>query len=544
MDDIDAPNILWLKGQAGVGKSAIASSIVNYLHRKRRLGSSFFFQRDNATVLTPHALWHTVAFDLAQKYPRIKKNYLHELGSAYTTAQLPTVSLFNKVLEQPLTNIYIIPPGIVPVIVIDALDECAGLDRRFFQNLKDALSTLLKWSTLRPHFKVIVTSRDDDDIAHVLQDISQIIKIPSGLDAGNQSSEDINSFLTFRFEEMAARDASLDADWPGPQIILQLAAKAGGVFEWARVVSDFIACRDPVQRLACIHEGPSNPGDLAELYSRLLRSLFPSPTDVIVDDFRAILGAIILAKEQQSMTSLACLLSLDRSRVEHICYQLDSILESEDKLRFKNQSFVDFIIDQEAAPVAFHIDCVAEDRRLALACCRAMDNGLRFNICNLESSYIANPDVPDIKARIEQNISGPLRYACWYWADHLQAGYCDSEVLDAFQRFSQVNFLFWLEVMSLTTRMDAAASMIASLTDWMKVSTALLEVSSIHDIPSIRNIARMIELWWTYTNLSRPFISVYSEMSLIFIYLPFLYHRRAHLYQNGIWNCTPVPSKS
>jgi hypothetical protein len=121
-----------------------------------------------------------------------------------------------------------------------------------------------------------------------------------------------------------------------------------------------------------------------------------------------------------------------------------------------------------------------------------MDNGLHFNICNLESSYIANVDVPDIEARIKQNISGPLRYACWYWADHFQAGSCDSEVLDAFQRFAQVKFLFWLEVMSLTARMDAAARMIVSLTDWMKASTALLEVSRTHDIPSIRNIARMI----------------------------------------------------
>jgi hypothetical protein len=493
MDDFDAPNILWLKGHAGVGKSAIASSIVNHLRRKRRLGSSFFFQRENATLITPHTLWHTVAFDLAQRYPRIKKNYLNMLLSAYNTAQLTTVSLFNQVLEQPLTNIYVIPPGIVPVIVVDALDECVGLDWRFSQNLKDALSTLLKWSALRPHFKIIVTSRVEEDIAHVLQDISHIIEIPSGLDSSYQSSEDIKRFLTLRFEEIAAKDASLNTDWPGPQIILQLAAKAGGVFEWARVVTDFIANGDPIQRLSCIHEGPSNPGDLADLYSRLLHSLFPSPSDETVDDFHAIIGAIILVKEQQSITSLAYLLSLDKRRVENICYQLDSILESENNLRFRNHSFVDFIIDQVAAPVALRIDRGAEERRLALACCRTMDSDLRFNICNLESSYIANANVPDLEARIKQNISGPLLYACWHWADHIRAGSCDdSEVFNAFQRFVEVNFLFWLEVMSLTARMEAAASMIVSLTDWVKASTALLEVLRTHDIPSIRNIVRMI----------------------------------------------------
>src|ERR1700743_3129674 len=55
--DFDAPNILWVTGQPGVGKSAIATSVVEHLRASKRLGSSFFFQRQAAEVMTPSVLW-------------------------------------------------------------------------------------------------------------------------------------------------------------------------------------------------------------------------------------------------------------------------------------------------------------------------------------------------------------------------------------------------------------------------------------------------------------------------------------------------------
>jgi hypothetical protein len=44
IDDLDGPNILWLKGFPGTGKSAIAMSTMNRLTRSCRLGSAFFMR--------------------------------------------------------------------------------------------------------------------------------------------------------------------------------------------------------------------------------------------------------------------------------------------------------------------------------------------------------------------------------------------------------------------------------------------------------------------------------------------------------------------
>ncbi|CCA77319.1 hypothetical protein PIIN_11296, partial [Serendipita indica DSM 11827] len=54
----DAPNILWIKAAPGAGKSTIASTLVTTLGiKKARLGSSFFFRRQETATTTASALW-------------------------------------------------------------------------------------------------------------------------------------------------------------------------------------------------------------------------------------------------------------------------------------------------------------------------------------------------------------------------------------------------------------------------------------------------------------------------------------------------------
>jgi ABC-type glutathione transport system ATPase component len=63
LNDVDAPNVLCISGSPGAGKSAVASSLVSSLTRRRRLGSSFFFKRGDTNLDNPNVLWRTVAFD-------------------------------------------------------------------------------------------------------------------------------------------------------------------------------------------------------------------------------------------------------------------------------------------------------------------------------------------------------------------------------------------------------------------------------------------------------------------------------------------------
>jgi hypothetical protein len=208
---------------------------------------------------------------------------------------------------------------------------------------------------------------------------------------------------------------------------------------------------------------------MAKLYSTILEVSFPEPTPKAIDAFRSILGAIIVAKDPLSPASLGCLLSIETSRLQHICKGLKSVVDYEDFLRITHQSFADFLIDTTVCPSAFCINLENEEGRLALACLRTMKSELRFNICNLESSYLLNKEVPDMESRIERNISSHLRYASLYWTNHLAASRSDGEALELVQDFMEKRFLFWLEVLSMTKRMNVAAHILSLLSNWMKV---------------------------------------------------------------------------
>jgi hypothetical protein len=146
LDDIDAPNVLWMSGSPGAGKSTIASSLVSRLTEKGVLGSSFFFNRGDLTLGDPAAVWRTVACDLARFDTDFAANLLEVLNGKTVDPGRPDIALhFKSLIQEPLMKCYKDSPlSDVPVVIIDALDEC---DHQTAQR-KQFLDTLTRWSHL------------------------------------------------------------------------------------------------------------------------------------------------------------------------------------------------------------------------------------------------------------------------------------------------------------------------------------------------------------------------------------------------------------
>jgi hypothetical protein len=156
--------------------------------------------------------------------------------------------------------------------------------------------------------------------------------------------------------------------------------------------------------------------------------------------------------------------------MEYICNGLQSVLDSGNAVRIHHQSFVDFLLDPKDCPADFRIVRERENRNLTVACLKIMRNHLRFNICELESSYARNSEVSDLESRVEKHIPRHLSYSSRFWADHLAQAAFDGELFGHLQYFMRSQFLFWLEVLSLTGVVNIASSMLWTLLNWIRVS--------------------------------------------------------------------------
>jgi len=98
-----------------------------------------------------------------------------------------------------------------------------------------------------------------------------------------------------------------------------------------------------------------------------------------------------------------------------------------------------------------------------------MKENLRFNICDLKSSYLRNSDVPGLDSLVTQYIPPHVSYSSRFWAGHLAETAFDMRIFERLRYFMQIQFLFWLEVLSLTKLVNLASSMLGILADWVRV---------------------------------------------------------------------------
>ena len=473
--DFNAPNILWLKGHPGVGKSAIAASVVESLRAKERFGCSFFFQRQQATTMTPNTLWLTVAYDLARRYPAIATNIIATLNrDEAIPVTVDGSKLFRQFIEEPLRASEEIPVDRSPVVVIDALDECGGLEGPRSTHRISLAQTIERWSRLPHKFKLFVTSRSESDIERLFSTTGhQVIEIQT---VEEQSSRDINMFLTHQLKQIALQHPrSLSPNWPGAQDVMEMTSGAAGLFIWAKTVVKFISEGSPEERLEMVLGG-SGVDTLYKLYEQILSVSFGNRTANEIRNLRSVVGAILLAKTPLSSRSLAALLSLRHSVVENICNGLQSVLDPGDILRFHHQSFTDFLLDPARSSSQFFIEQERETRNLTMACLTVMKRELKFNVCGLESSYVRNIDVVDLASRVKRCIPPSVSYSCHFWASHLaemESGF-DAKVMGGLRCFMHNQFLFWLEVLSLTQGANLASSMLLLAVEWIPVSISCL----------------------------------------------------------------------
>jgi len=262
-----------------------------------------------------------------------------------------------------------------------------------------------------------------------------------------------------------------------------LAIKAEGLFQWAAVACGFILkppgsfgfskkeCINHLLKLTTVRDGQD---PLDELYKEVLEGYITHRKARLL--FRSVVGQLITAFEPLSIRSLTTLrhhtsYDDDDAVVEmlrHLGSLLSNVNSADQNLPIAplHTSFRDFLTSKEKSG-DFCLDFRDAHRQLARSCLGLLFDGLKFNICNLESSYLANKEVEDLDSLVDKHISPALLYACRFWDDHLEHIDFEVDLFVQLRTLFENKFLFWLEALSVTSNVGIASPALSALDVWL-----------------------------------------------------------------------------
>jgi NACHT domain len=460
---------LVLLGQAGTGKSSIAHEVARRFENKH-LGSYFAFLRKEQSKDEAYQLFTTLARDLSDRNPAFKValgRVVKDNSSLCGTRDYRT--LFESLLLEPLKSVQVRDPILV---VIDALDESGdaigenGLHHFLAQHL----------SELPSYLRILITSRPEDGVEAAFSNVPSVDTLyMDDARLAAKTEEDICLYIQSKLPPDIFKEYGIE-----------LAKSAEGLFQWVAVACGFInsppasfgfSKKKCMQCLLGHSQGRHGQDPLDMLYEEVLEGYFkPDEAQIL---FRSVMGQLFAAIEPLSLQSLITLRRHapiddpdDSDAVLEMLRRLGSLLSnvtSSDQARPiipLHTSFRDFLINKKSA--MFYVDLGDSHHQLTHSCLELMLDNLKFNICKLESSYIANSDVPDLESRITNYIPPALLYACVSWDNHIKCVAFEHDLFTKVRSLFSTKFLFWLEVLSMKRSVGLASRGLSSLKIWLR----------------------------------------------------------------------------
>ena len=269
----------------------------------------------------------------------------------------------------------------------------------------------------------------------------------------------------------------LPSPWPEPSLLEGVISRAAGLFIFIKTVALVLEkCEDPTESLKATLRDSDDTGLISPygLYSSILKTRITHSSA----KFQRMIGVLLTTAPYRPLCeeTIAELASVDPSQVKTWVDGLSSLLYRDEAangaIRVRHLSISDFFFS-DGCPCEYQVNLQDANAQLSISCLKTMIRQLRFNICKLEDSRLANADVHDLQLRIEENISDTLQYSSRYWSNHLcctpDNGSRDlSGGLKEF--FEGLYPLFWIEVLSVMGMVPIGTPSLRRVISWIKVS--------------------------------------------------------------------------
>ena len=332
--------ILWITGEAGIGKSAFAAWLCN---KRSEVAAYHFCRFGNSDRVDARRALLSLAYQLSTQLP-VYRDRLNASSLDKTVVETNLLTVFDRLFVNLLSDAVLLTER-PQVLLIDALDEAT-------RDGRNELASLLggELDRLPPWLRVIVTSRPyEQEINFAFQALD-----PSKLDAGRpENLSDIRKYLRSELRPFAGGSA------PSEEIVETIVEKSEGLFLYATWV------RQELQggRLS-LGQVEQFPRGLGGVYADFFQRYFPDPRDYAAE-CRPALEAICAAREPLDRRDLALLLGRSEYEMRSLSARLGSLFPAVDgRVRPFHQSVRDWLIDP-ARSGRYWIDVSAQEQRLA-----------------------------------------------------------------------------------------------------------------------------------------------------------------------------------
>jgi hypothetical protein len=464
--------LLWIKGDAGKGKTMLLIGIINEIGQMTRLMRpttdvdlllSYFLcqgtdvKLNNATAVLRGLIYllliqqESLVSHLQVEYDRVGKSLFEGDNAFYALSEI----FQNMLRDSTLPAAY---------LIIDALDECeTGLPQllELINQTVSAPYTRVKW---------IISSRNISEIEQRLPLDDSGLKLSLELNAEHVSHA-IGVYIDHNVSQLASikHDKALQG-----QVRNQMCQKADATFLWVALVFKELQVVQRYDILQVIDELPSG---LIPLYDRMMKQVCKLKRRY-PEFCRRVLSTATLAYRPLHLLELQILAGLqeemphtaDLERIINMCASFLTIRN--DQVYLIHQSAKDYL-NTKAFDMIFPIGREHIHHNMFSRSLSAMSQTLRKDIYNLQHPGLLIDQVKPV----DPDPLVHVRYSCIFWVDHLgeddgSSSHSLSELRDGGQVhvFLQETFLYWLEALSLLRSMSNGVLAIAKLENLLRVS--------------------------------------------------------------------------
>ena len=443
--------LLWIKGDAGKGKTMLLCGIIDELSQMAKSGANiaYFFCQDNTEGLNNSAaVLRGLIWMLVKQQPSLIDE-ISEDSFEGENAWFGLQKVFVNILNNPnLRKTY---------LIIDGLDECTGNRHRLLQ-------LLAKHSSAHANVKWIVSSRNWPEIE---QELEQAAEMKLQLELNEEVlSKAVRSFIEYKVEDLRSKKREKPEIWN--TVKDYMLENAQGTFLWVALVWENLKKVSWWKVQGKLKEFP--PG-LDSIYDRMMSQIMMSED---ADLFKSVLSVCTTVLRPITLEEMMVYVDVPESSVEvleDIVRRCGTILSLQgNTVYLVHQSAKDFLLKQASGEL-FPSGEENVQYNLFSASLLHLRENLRRDIYSLRApGYpVEQISIPDEDPLIS------ARYACVHWVDHLLAcnkierAKMDLQEGGLVEFFLRQDYLHWLEAMSIIKSLPAGIVSIRKLEDLFQV---------------------------------------------------------------------------